>query len=94
MVKDELKKKPHKIREQLVKARLEMSHHEKPLAKAHALFYLGISAARRDESKIKVMDDLLLPNSPLKVKVLPIRAGSLTMISSMPLVQTTVRHFF
>ena len=38
-VKDELNKKPYKFHGQLVKARLEISHHKKRLAKAHALLY-------------------------------------------------------
>ena len=52
VVKDELKKKPYEIKGQVVKARLEMSPRKKPLAKAHPLFYKGMSAARSDESKM------------------------------------------
>ena len=54
VVQDELKKKPYELKGQVVKARQEMSPQKKPLAKAHALFYEGMSAARSDESKIYV----------------------------------------
>ena len=59
MVKDELKKKPFEFEGPVVEARLEMSRQKKPLAKAHALFYKRLSAARDDESKINVIYDNL-----------------------------------
>ena len=59
VVRDQLKKKPYEIKGQVVKARLGMSPHEKLLAKAHALFHKGMSAARSDEAQINVIDGKL-----------------------------------
>ena len=55
IVQNELKKIPHKLLDQVVSARLEMSLKKKPLAKAHALFYKGLKAVGGSESKINVV---------------------------------------
>ena len=56
VVTEELKKEPHKIRDQEVTARLEVSPpKKKPLAEAHALFYKGLNAVKGDESQITVV---------------------------------------
>ena len=55
VVKDELKEVRYKIHDQEVSARLEMSPHKTPLAKAHALFYKGLKAVGGYRSMINVV---------------------------------------
>ena len=52
MMKEELDKAACGINGQLVKARLEVSPHRRPLAKAHAMFFKGLKELGGDESKV------------------------------------------
>ena len=55
IIKEELKKKPYRLRGQVISSRLEMSPKRKPLAKAYALFFQGLKVVKGDESKIHVV---------------------------------------